>query len=113
HFLEPGDHLYGRLAACGVQLHEVDIVLFSHLHWDHSGGATVWSSPRRAVPAFPKARYLINRWDWDDAVSGAPEFAGTYQPHDLLPLKESGQLELLQGDCEIVPGLRTRVTGGH
>lgn len=113
HFLEPGDPLMRRLAELGVQPRDVDIVLFSHLHWDHIGGATVWTEPRKAKPAFPRARYLVNRWDWEDAVSGAPEFAGTYQPHDLAPLEEAGQLELLQGNCEIVAGLHTRVTGGH
>ncbi|QDU92556.1 MBL fold metallo-hydrolase [Lignipirellula cremea] len=113
HALEPGDPLIERLAACGVEPEQVDIVLFSHLHWDHVGGASSWAAPRQPQLAFPRARYLVNRWDWEDAISRAPEFAGTYLPQDFTAMEQSGRLELLHGDQEIALGLTTRVTGGH
>lgn len=110
--IEPGNPVLESLAALGVAPDAIDVVVFSHLHWDHVGGATIFGSDRRAVPTFPRATYFINRLEWEDATSGAPELGG-YNTHDFLPLEAAGQLVLVEGEIEIVPGLWTRPTGGH
>lgn len=110
--IDPGNPVLESLAALGVAPEAIDVVVFSHLHWDHVGGATVFDSDRRPVPTFPRATYFINRLEWEDASSGLPEHGG-YNAHDFLPLQQAGQLVLVEGEIEIVPGLWTRPTGGH
>ncbi len=113
HAIESDDPLIDSLAALGVQPGDIDQVVFSHLHWDHIGGATRFDEARQAVPAFPNAEYVVNRLEWEDAQSGAPELSGSYAAENFAPLEASRQLMLVDGETEIVPGLWTRPTGGH
>ncbi len=113
HALEPSLTMPQLLAPHGVQPSDVDAVVFSHLHWDHAGGATTFDAARRLLPTFPNARYFINRLEWEDAVSQAPELAGSYTAANFVSIEPFGQLILTGNDVEILPGLRTRHTGGH
>lgn len=113
HSLEPGNPLLQSLAALGLAPADIDIVVMTHLHWDHAGGATSFDANRCARPTFPNATYYVNRLEWEDANSDAPELAGSYEPDNFVPLAETGQLVLVDDGQEIVGGLSTRVTGGH
>ncbi len=113
HAADPGDPIVESLAALGVKPADIDVVVFTHLHWDHSGGATRWDEARRAVPTFPNATHFVNRLEWEDAISGAPELAGSYASENFAAIEASGQLVQVDGDVEVAPGLWTRVTGGH
>lgn len=112
---EPGAPLLANLAALGICPEDIDVVVFSHLHFDHAGGGTVWEEggTGRIVPAFPKATYVAQRREWEDATSGAAELRGSYPLENLLPLQAAGCLRLIDGDEQIVPGLAAMVTGGH
>lgn len=111
--MEPGEPLLESLAALKVAPEDVDTVVFSHLHFDHAGGATRYDDRRRLVPTFPKARHVVSRWEWEDAVHMAPEVQTAYNADNLLPLEQARLVELIGGNEEVVPGLRARVTGGH
>lgn len=113
HALEPGSPLLASLEALGVTAADIDVVALSHLHWDHAGGATTRDARRQTVPTFPNATYFVNRLEWEDATSGAPELSGSYAAENFAPLEAAGQLMLVEDGQEIVPGLWTRVTGGH
>lgn len=109
----PRDPLPAALSAAGVSPDEIDAVVLTHLHFDHAGGCTKFNAHGELVPAFPRARYYVQRSEWEDATGGAAELRGSYPLDNLLPLQEAGCLELLEGDVEIFPGLKTIVTGGH
>ena len=110
---EAGDPLFRNLANAGFAPEDIDIVVFSHLHFDHAGGGTRLNEAGEIVPSFPNAEYIAQRREWVMATSGLPELRGAYPQENLLPLQNSGQLRLLDGNVEIVPGLRSIVTGGH
>ncbi len=107
-----GDLLDG-LTRLGVAPEDVDVVLATHLHSDHMGGATVWGANGEAVPTFPRAEFWVQRLEWADARYPNERTKGTYLPENLLPLEASGQLRLLDGDTTVTSEVRTVVTRGH
>lgn len=110
---EEGDPLVSNLQAAGVEPDDVDAVLLSHLHFDHAGGATRLNEAGELVATFPNAEYVAQRREWANATAGYPELKGAYPQDNLFPLMESGQLRLVDGNVELVPGIRAIVTGGH
>jgi len=105
-------NLLPALAACGVEPSHIDYVINTHLHFDHCGGNTTRKN-HRYVPTFPNAQYIIQEKEWYSANHPNEKTRSSYRPSDFLPLKEAGQLHLINGDYEIVPGVRTLVTSGH
>lgn len=104
--------LPGLLQGHGVEPEQVDLVINTHLHADHAGGDTRVKG-ERVVPAFPKASYIVQEAEWDDANNPNERTRATYLPENFLPLREAGQLELIQGDTQITPRVRCVVKPGH
>ena len=111
--LEPGEPLLESLAALGVTPADVDMVVLSHLHFDHVGGCTRYDDQRRLVTTFPRAQHVVGRLEWEDATSGAAEVKSAYASDNLHPLEASGRLVLVDDGAEILPGLHACLTGGH
>ena len=65
------------------------------------------------MPTFPKAKYYVQEACWDEACNPNERCHGTNRADNFLPIEERGQLELLNGDSEIMPGLNVVVTDGH
>jgi glyoxylase-like metal-dependent hydrolase (beta-lactamase superfamily II) len=107
-----GDLLDG-LARLGVAPEEIDIVIATHLHSDHFGGATVWGSEGEPITTFPRAEFWVQRREWADARYPNERTRGTYLSENLLPLGASGRLRLLNGDTVVTSEVRTWVTPGH
>lgn len=105
--------LLTNLKACGLLARQIDMVILSHLHFDHAGGATKIDRTGRATPTFPKATYVVQRRCWEEALDPSERTKASFHPDDFLPLEEKGQLSLIDGNCEIVPGVSIRVTNGH
>ena len=111
--LEEGDPLLDDLAAIDVRPEDVDTVVFTHLHFDHVGGATRFDGKGSSFPPFPKARYSSAGRSGTMRRLAVRSYKTAYAPDNLLPLAESGRLVLLNGDAAIVPGLSAFCTGGH
>jgi glyoxylase-like metal-dependent hydrolase (beta-lactamase superfamily II) len=103
--------LLGALETAGISPEEIDIVINSHLHFDHCGWNTVRQG-ERIVPTFPKAKYYAQRGEWEHAHAGERDGV-SYLGENYDPLVHSGTMELLRGDQEIVPGISVKVFPGH
>jgi glyoxylase-like metal-dependent hydrolase (beta-lactamase superfamily II) len=104
--------LLENLAAAGVSPEEIDVIINSHLHFDHCG----WNTVRHGgqiVPTFPKATYYAPEGEWLHGHKPLERDAISYIGENYDPLVESGQMKLLCGDQEIVPGVSVRVFPGH
>ena len=110
---EAGEPLDRSLSAMDIPFDQIDTVILTHLHFDHAGGATRFDEDGQLQPVFPNAEFVVQRREWVEATAGFPELRRVYPQENLLPLKESGQLRLVDGDTEIVPGIHAIVTGGH
>ena len=111
--VERGRNLDHALAAAGIRPDDIDIVLATHLHWDHAGGFTVREPDGRLRPRFPRARYVVRRGEWEDATHPNARTRGNYVQDDFVPLMAAGVLEMVDDDQTIMPGVRVRRTGGH
>jgi glyoxylase-like metal-dependent hydrolase (beta-lactamase superfamily II) len=102
--------LPAELEKRGIGLADVDVVINSHLHFDHCG----WNTRRegvRLVPTFPRASYFIQQGEWEHALNPTERDRASYI-EEFFAAAES-QTEFLQGDGEVVPGVRVEVTPGH
>jgi glyoxylase-like metal-dependent hydrolase (beta-lactamase superfamily II) len=110
---ERAESLDASLAAAGVRAGDIEIVLASHLHFDHAGGFTARSPSGAIVPAFPNATYVIDAGEWEDATHPHERNRASYFAENYVPLREAGLVDFTHGDTEVMPGVRVRRTGGH
>jgi glyoxylase-like metal-dependent hydrolase (beta-lactamase superfamily II) len=101
------------LARAGVAPDEIEIVLASHLHFDHAGGFTIRDADGVVRPKFRAARYVISRGEWEDATHPHERNRASYFAENYVPLHEAGVVDFIEGDVEVAPGIRVRRTGGH
>lgn len=106
-------HLDHSLAEAGLTADDIDIVLASHLHFDHVGGFTARAKDGAIVPRFPKARYVAHRGEWHDATHPHERNRASYLQENFVPLQDAGVLTLVDDGAEIMPGVRFRHSGGH
>lgn len=101
------------LSVFGYAPEDVDIVFNSHLHFDHCGGNMRKDARGELVPAFPRARYIIRKGEWANALHPVARDKPSYFPAGLKALEASGRLELLDGDREIADGIDVFLVPGH
>jgi glyoxylase-like metal-dependent hydrolase (beta-lactamase superfamily II) len=104
--------LEAGLDAYGVRPEQINIVVDTHLHFDHCGGNT-HAERDKILPAFPNARYMVQRGEFDHAMHPSERDQGSYFPENYAPLESAGLLELLDGDKVIAPGVELVVVPGH
>jgi glyoxylase-like metal-dependent hydrolase (beta-lactamase superfamily II) len=105
--------LLANLAAGGVAPEDIDIVINTHLHFDHCGWNTIRSKDGKIIPTFPRAKYYAPEGEWQYARRPSERDAISYIPDNYDPLVESGQMTLLKGGEEIVPGISVKTFPGH
>lgn len=110
----PGDYGYllESLASAGLTPEDVTAVANTHLHADHCG----WNTRREAdevVPTFPNARYFVQAGEYEVAMHPNERTRGTYFAENFEPLARSGQLELVDGERQVIPGVHFLPTPGH
>ena len=105
--------LHAALAKAGYSAADVRVVINSHLHFDHAGGNTMIGADGGVVPTFPNARYLVHAGEMHYATHTNERTAASYFTRNWDALAASGQLELVESDVELLPGIRMRATPGH
>ncbi len=108
-----GRTLLDELRDAGLTPGDVDIVINTHLHADHCGWNTRKDADGAYVPTFPRARYLIQRGEWDAATHPNERTRATYLPENMLPLEANGQLELIDGEAHVTDEVTIIPTHGH
>jgi len=111
--LERDRNLEHALADAEEAAETIDLVVASHLHFDHAGGFTKRAEDGRAVPRFPNARYVIRRGEWDDALHPHERNRASYFAENYVPLAEAGVVDFVDEDGPLTPHLAVRRTGGH
>lgn len=104
--------LEAAIRAAGFTPGDVSMVINTHLHFDHAGGNTVMQK-EQVVPAFPNARYVMSRGELEYARSANERTAASYFAHNYEPLVASGMVDLVDGEPEVLPGIRLLHTPGH
>jgi glyoxylase-like metal-dependent hydrolase (beta-lactamase superfamily II) len=112
-----GEHgptaLEDGLLDVGIRPEDVALVINTHLHFDHAGGNTVRERDGSIRPAFPNARHVVQRGEYAFATHTNERTAASYFPHNFVPLAEANRFDFIEGDREIVPGIRSVHTPGH
>jgi glyoxylase-like metal-dependent hydrolase (beta-lactamase superfamily II) len=110
-FKQPAQ-LLDNLHAAGIAPEDIDIVINTHLHFDHCGWNTVRRGDRE-VATFPKAKYYVQKQEWEHGRLQLERDAISYMSPNYDPLLETGQMVLLNGDQELLPGISVKVFPGH
>ena len=108
HGLGPGWPLLENLSALGIAPEQIDFVTFTHLHWDHAGGATSGSRV-----TFPNAIHFIHALEWEDARSGNPLLFKSYPPDIPKTLAQARLQFVTDENPELAPGVKLLRSGGH
>ncbi len=101
------------LAQFGIRPEDISIVINTHLHFDHAGGNTKIDKGGKVVPRFPKAKYFIQKREWEMANNPDCRSQASYQKENFLPLKEYNNLVLVDKSYSITEGVEVILTGGH
>jgi len=109
---EKAPRLLDKLAALDLPPEKIDIVINTHLHFDHCG----WNARMvngKLRPTFPNAKYVTQRGELEHALAPSERDRASYLSENFAPIRDAGQWQLLDGDQEIVPGVNVVVIPGH
>ena len=108
-----GNKLLRELKKHSLTPRDIDIVLLTHLHFDHVGGCTKLDRSGNVVPTFPNAEYVVQQSALEGALAPNERNKSAFIKDDFKPLQDKGMIKPLEGDSEIAPGVKVRRTGGH
>ena len=109
--------LLRELREMGLVPKDIAFVIYTHLHDEHAGGGTHMTSSGRVLPTFPNARYIVQRAAVEEASRPSERSSHFYRSDDFLPMQETGQLDVVEGSNEVLPGVWVELapgpTAGH
>jgi glyoxylase-like metal-dependent hydrolase (beta-lactamase superfamily II) len=113
YFLNGSSSLDNSLQKAGIQAKDLTKVLHTHLHFDHCGGSVRNSSTNNPELRFPMAQYLVSKQQWEWNLNPNGRERASFLKENILPLKESGKLEIIPKEGTLIPGLEIRFFNGH
>lgn len=97
----------------GTEHDEITDVILTHLHFDHTGGATEVSDNGQVVPTFPKAKYYVQKGQLEWAKNPLEKDRASFLKENFQPLEEAGQLVILERAGELFPTIELILVDGH
>lgn len=106
-------NLVEDLRTLGIQREDIEYVILTHYDFDHAGGVIMQEQSGALSLTFPQAKHIVQRKEWEDVLHPNERSINTFWPINNEVLKGSENLELVDGEMEVVPGIRVIHTGGH
>ncbi len=100
------------LKSVGITAEEITDVIFTHLHFDHAGGG-VKHENGKFVPAFPNAKYHVQKRNYEWAISPSERDSGSYIKKNFVPLMDEGVLNLIEGEKIFDDEIEFMIVNGH
>lgn len=114
YYLNGENTLEKSLAQCGFSFDDITDVILSHLHFDHCGGSVKYNEDKTKLePAFKNAVYWLSKPQWELAVNPNIREKTSILKENIFPIKESGQLKLIEKDIQLYPNVMVRLFNGH
>jgi glyoxylase-like metal-dependent hydrolase (beta-lactamase superfamily II) len=115
YYLHGDDSLEKSFKKHGFTFNDVTDVFLTHLHFDHCGGSIRYtdSNKTKLEPVFKNAKYWSNSKHWDWATNPNPREKASFLKENIMPIKESGQLNFIDKECEWLPGFEVMIVNGH
>ena len=110
--VQEGDPLLDSLARTSVSPDQIDLVINTHLHFDHCGGNTRVHQ-NSVVPTFPRARHVVQRAELTHAMNPTERDRASYFPENVAAISKEGLWDLVEGDTQILPGISVACIPGH
>jgi glyoxylase-like metal-dependent hydrolase (beta-lactamase superfamily II) len=104
--------IQSELYKAGLMPGDITDVILTHLHFDHTGGSTIIENGK-LVPAFPNAKYYVQKQNLDWAMNSTERDQGSYISDNFMPLVEAGVLELIDGETKFDETIEFIVVHGH
>ena len=105
--------LEDAIRAAGFTPADVDVVVNTHLHFDHAGGNTRRDEDGEVRPSFPRARHIVQRGEFDFAHQGNERTRASYLPANFDPLADAGLWDFVEGEAQVTRGVRVVRSPGH
>lgn len=101
------------LRPAGLTPADIDVVLDSHLHFDHAGGNTCRDATGKVVPTFPNARYVVQKGELAFARSDNERIRASYVPDNFEPVDAAGMFDFVEGDAKVDDRIEVLLAPGH
>lgn len=98
------------LSELGLTAGDIDVILMTHMHFDHAGGLTYWEG-EELVSTFPNATIFVSQTEWDEMRNPNIRSRNTYWKENWEPVQQ--QVKTFESELEVVPGIKMIHTGGH
>lgn len=114
YFLHGNDTLDLSLAKYGFHRDDITDVFLTHLHFDHCGGCIMYNDDKsNLIPAFKNATFWCHEKHWEWALNPNPREKASFLKDNILPIKESGQLQFVNPSIDFIPNFAIYETNGH
>ena len=101
------------LRQLGVEPEDIVTVINTHLHFDHAGGNTYTDADGAIRLTCPNARHVVQKGEFRYATHANERTAASYFARNYVPIQDAGQLDMVDGEREVMPGIRVLPTPGH
>ncbi len=113
YYLNGEETLESSLKKHGYTTDDITDMILTHLHFDHCGGSIKYNEKKELVPAFKNAKYWVSKAQYEWATNPNRREKASFLKENILPIKESGQLNIIEEEGEFIPNIYAKIYHGH